>query len=245
MIQQPQPSFPPEVDDAGKSRLPFWAVALFCLALSCVVASIAGALLLSHFSLSFNSALPTQAPLPPAPTTPAIFGLSGQASCRHFSPPTTSPWLSVARDDATKYQLDSLAFQWQIWQESKYNPDARSADNAIGIAQFLPETAADLGIDPTNPEQSLDAAARLDRARLSQYAQRGADLAEHYGGASARYAYGLVLAAYNAGGGAVETAWSRAFTDNGEQVWPKDAWAWLALMPNQTRNYVPAILGCL
>jgi hypothetical protein len=245
MIQQPRPSFPPEAGDEGKSHLPFWMVALFCLALSCVIASVAGGLLLSHFSLSFNSVLPTQAPLPPAPTTPPTFGLRGQATCRHFSPPTTSPWLAVARDDAKKYQLDTLAFEWQIWQESKFNPDARSVDNAIGIAQFLPETAADLGIDPTDPQQSLDAAARLDRQRLSQYAQRGKNLAAHYGGDSSHYAYGLVLAAYNAGSGAVERAWGRAFSGPDGQVWPKDAWDWLAQMPNQTRNYVPAILGCL
>jgi soluble lytic murein transglycosylase-like protein len=63
--------------------------------------------------------------------------------------------LPVAIADAQKYQIDILAFIWQIWQESKYNPDAVSSAQAIGIAQFLPETAASLGIDPHDPAASI------------------------------------------------------------------------------------------
>lgn len=234
----------PEAHHQEKARLPFWAALLFCLALSCVIVGILSGLLLSHLSATLGRSALTET-LPPAPTTPATFGLSGQASCRRLAPPTTSPWLSVARDDATRYGLDSLAFEWQIWQESKFNPNAVSSADAVGIAQFEPDTAAALGIDPTNPQQSLDAAARLDRERLSDYAERGVDLAAHYGGASAHYAYGFVLAAYNAGTNAVETAWSRAFTDDNGSVWPPHAWDWLTEMSSQTRYYVPAILGCL
>ncbi len=244
MSQQSLLSSPPETNDQNRLRLPFWAVLLFCLVLACTLVSILGGLVLTHVSTSLNFPSDPQA-LPPAPTTPPIFGLSGQATCRHVAPPTTSPWLAVARRDAEKYQIDILAFEWQIWQESKYNPDARSSANAIGIAQFLPETAASLGIDPTDPEQSLDAAARLNRDRLRQYAQHAISLAAHYGGDSAHYAYGLVLAAYNAGSGAVERAWSRAFPTADAQDWPASAWSWLDQMPSQTRHYVPAILGCL
>lgn len=244
MIQQPQPYSPPETGRRGKSCLTLGMFLLLSLVISCVIVSVLGALLLNHVSVSLTP--PPDPTLPPAPTTPPIFGLSGQASCRHFSPPTTSSWLIVAREDAKKYQLDTLAFEWQIWQESKFNPNAVSSSNAIGIAQFLPETAAGLGIDPTNPEQSLDAAAHLDKERIEKYAQRALSLAEHYGGASARYAYGFALAAYNAGAGAVETAWAKAYlSGDGPQDWPDSAWAWLDEMHSETRNYVPAILGCL
>ncbi len=241
-----RPQMPsPEAGDQERSRLPFWVAVLFCLAISCVIVGILSGLLLNHLSSTLDHPFPIET-LPPAPTTPPILGLSGQASCRQLAPPTTSPWLAVAGDDAEKYGLDTLAFEWQIWQESKFNPDAVSDTHAIGIAQFEPATAAALGIDPTNPQQALDAAARLDRERLGDYAQRGVDLAAHYGGASAHYAYGLMLAAYNAGTNAVETAWTSAFSDDGEgQVWPPDAWDWLTQMSIQTRNYVPDILGCL
>jgi hypothetical protein len=237
-------SAPPQSSGRRKSRLPFWLFVVFSLAFSCVIVSVLSVLLLNHVSSSLTP--PPDPTLPPAPTTPPLFGLSGQATCRHFSPPTSSPWLAVAGADAEKYQLDTLAFEWQIWQESKFNPDAVSTTNAVGIAQFEPTTAAELGIDPTDPEQSLDGAARLDRERLDTYAQRGAALADHYGGSSAHYAYGMVLAAYNGGPNGVERAWANTFTDqDGNQVWPPGAWDWLAQMNTQTQNYVPDILGCL
>jgi hypothetical protein len=244
MIQSPQPYAPPERRSRGRSCLSVGLFLLLSLIISCIIVSVAGFFLLNHISVTLT---PTpEATLPPAPTTPPIFGLSGQASCRHFSPPTTSQYLPVAREDAQKYQLDTLAFQWQIWQESKYNPNAVSANNAVGIAQFLPETADSLGIDPTDPEQALDAAAHLDQQRLKKYADRAMELADHYGGSSARYAYGMVLAAYNGGEGAVENAWESAFfSADGSQVWPDSPWAWLDEMHSETRDYVPAILGCL
>ncbi len=74
-----------------------------------------------------------------------------------------------------------------ILQESAYDPRAISAAGAIGIAQFMPETAADVGVDPYDPFDSIDAAAAL----LGGYAAR----------ISGRYAdpYTMALAAYNAG----------------------------------------------
>lgn len=79
----------------------------------------------------------------------------------------------------------------QLYQESAYRPEVingsvRSAAGAIGIAQFMPATAADLGIDPTNPTQSIAAAGRYLR---SLYNQTGS--------------WQLALAAYNWGIGNV------------------------------------------
>jgi soluble lytic murein transglycosylase-like protein len=169
------------------------------------------------------------------------FGLSGPAGCRKNEPPTHSPWLAVARADAQKYQLDPLVFEWKIWQESGFNPDVHnSSAGAIGIAQFEPSTAKAMGIDPHDPQQSLDASARLDAGHLKQYASRAHLLANHYGGWSARYGYALALAAYNAGPGAVESAWNRAFS----AAWPSSAWAWLAQMAPETQRYIPNVMNC-
>ena len=205
-----------------------------------VLVAVALARLVAPFSI-----LATPLGLASLPNTPTSFGLNGQASCRTSAPPTLSSWLSVAIKDAQKYQIDAGAFTWQIWQESHFNPDAVSAAGAIGIAQFEPDTAASLGIDPRDPAQSLDAAARLDAQRVQQYAPRALQLATHYGGSSAHYAYGLALAAYNGGAGAVETAWRRSFAPFGVPLWPSDAWNWLSHMGQETQQYVPAILGCL
>lgn len=79
---------------------------------------------------------------------------------------------------------DLLAAVAQI--ESGFNPRAVSSAGARGLMQLMPGTARSLGVDPTNPAEAIDGAARL----LSQN-QRS------FGSTS------LALAAYNAGAGAV------------------------------------------
>ena len=78
-----------------------------------------------------------------------------------------------------------------LLQESAFDPRAVSSAGAIGIAQFMPETAADAGIDPRDPFAAIDGAAALlgsyERAYDSIYANP----------------FSAALAAYNAGPGAV------------------------------------------
>lgn len=55
-----------------------------------------------------------------------------------------------------------------LWAESRYRPDiidgrVRSSVGALGIAQFMPGTAAEMGIDPLDPFAAIDAAARYLR----------------------------------------------------------------------------------
>jgi hypothetical protein len=203
-------------------------------------------LFLSALAWSANGTVPSDTSstpaAPPASTdTLSAFGLSGPASCRASEPPTHSSWLAVAHADAQKYGLDPLVFDWKIWQESGFNPDVQnSSAGAVGIAQFEPATAAALGIDPRDPTQALDASARLDAGHLKNYARRARSLASHYGGPSARYGYGLALAAYNAGPGAVESAWNQAFG----HAWPDSPWDWLRHLGGETQRYIPTILNC-
>ena len=241
----PLPLQPGETE-TRRHTSPFWTILFIFLVLACLTCGAVGVFVWQSLPsflppVLFDTPLPATPEPTYEPTTPPGFGLSGQATCRNTKPPTTSSWLPVAIEDAQKYQIDILAFIWQIWQESKYNPDAVSSAQAIGIAQFLPETAASLGIDPRDPAQSLDAAARLDRERLSQFSTRAQQLSTHYGGASAHYAFGLALAAYDAGVGAVNAAWAQSVSNG----WPADSWDWLAQMHQEPRQYVPAILGCL
>ncbi|MBS1091047.1 lytic transglycosylase domain-containing protein [Gluconobacter sp. Dm-74] len=49
------------------------------------------------------------------------------------------------------------------------DPRARSKAGAVGHMQFMPETARSLGIDPTDPVQSIYGAARLMRENLDRY----------------------------------------------------------------------------
>lgn len=74
-----------------------------------------------------------------------------------------------------------------LLQESAYDPQALSSAGAVGIAQFMPETAAAVGVDPYDPFASIDGAAAL----LGEYASA---FRPHYADA-----YATALAAYNAG----------------------------------------------
>lgn len=75
-----------------------------------------------------------------------------------------------------------------IWQESRFRPEAvgprtRSGDNAQGIAQFMPRTAAERGLlDPFDPVQALPKSAEFLRELRDQFGNLG-----------------LAAAAYNAG----------------------------------------------
>ena len=72
---------------------------------------------------------------------------------------------------AQKYGVPVDMFLWQIGQESGWNPNAKNPKStATGLGQFIKGTAEYFNIDPTDPYQSLDAAAKYD-AML--YAQTG------------------------------------------------------------------------
>jgi len=72
--------------------------------------------------------------------------------------------------------------------ESALRPDAVSPKGAIGVMQLMPATARALSADPRDPEQNIDAGARLLRELLIKY---DGDVVK-------------ALAAYNAGAGAVD-----------------------------------------
>jgi hypothetical protein len=104
---------------------------------------------------------------------------------------------AVARAKAKKYGLDPGVFERQIQQESGFNPGARSPAGALGVAQIMPATARGWGVNPLNPSQALDAAAR----NMARYVQQ-------FG------SYEKALRAYNAGPGNVERSKSFAETNN-------------------------------
>jgi hypothetical protein len=79
-----------------------------------------------------------------------------------------------------------------IWQESRFDSTSVSRAGARGIAQFMPGTAAQYGVDdPFDPSQALPASARLLRQLQVKFGNLG-----------------LAAAAYNAGPGRV-TDWLR------------------------------------
>lgn len=124
-------------------------------------------------------------------------------------------YISMARQAAIDAGINPDTFVRQIQQESGFNPGAVSPAGAVGIAQFMPATAASMGVNPYDPSSALNGAARMM-----------ANLASQFGGD-----YAKALAAYNAGPGAVQSAVAQGGGN------------WLSYLPSETQNYVATIMG--
>lgn len=165
--------------------------------------SFAGYQVLGYLRERRNTVVPHSAstPLPEPATLPA--GLPH------------SPYVSLAWKDATEVGIDPALFVRQINQESGFQPNVVSVAGAIGIAQFMPTTAAGLGIDPHDPVASLHAAAQDMHEKVQQY----------HGD------YAQALAAYNAGEGTVQAAQQRCGLH------------WVPCLPQETQHYLHVILA--
>lgn len=80
-------------------------------------------------------------------------------------PQAAAPYLSAIAIAEAKYGLPVNLLARLLHQESRFRQDiitgqVKSSAGALGIAQFMPATAADFGIDPLNPFQSIDAAGK-------------------------------------------------------------------------------------
>jgi Transglycosylase SLT domain/D-alanyl-D-alanine carboxypeptidase len=88
---------------------------------------------------------------------------------------------------AQRWNVGAALLAAQLYVESGFDPNARSPAGAQGIAQFMPGTAAALGLaNPFDPLAAIDAQGHLMRDLLRRFAS-----------------VPLALAAYNAGEGAV------------------------------------------
>ena len=80
-----------------------------------------------------------------------------------------------------------------LWQESRFRSEEVSSAGAQGIAQFMPQTAVEMGLrNPFDPLQAIPASAKFLRKLYNQFGNLG-----------------LAAAAYNAGGGRIEKWLSR------------------------------------
>ncbi len=102
-------------------------------------------------------------------------------------------WASTGGDLATifaeatdRYRLPAGLLCAVARRESGLRVDAVSPAGARGLMQLMPGTARELGVDPMDPVQAVDGAARYLRAQLDTFGSLD-----------------LALAAYNAGPGAV------------------------------------------
>lgn len=89
-----------------------------------------------------------------------------------------------------RFDLSPTLIEALVWQESRWNAAARSPVGARGLAQLMPGTARDLGVNPDDPLANLEGGARYLRQQLDRF---DGDIEKS-------------LAAYNAGPGRVIAA---------------------------------------
>jgi soluble lytic murein transglycosylase len=128
---------------------------------------------------------------------------------------------SIVRGHAQNYRLDAALLAAVIYQESKFDPEARSDAGAVGLMQLQPDTARGIALrtggskfrvdDLTNPELNVRYGSWYLRHLLDKYGDEQ-----------------LALAAFNAGQGNVDSwrdqgkgiafAETRAYVDRVEEL---------------------------
>ncbi|MCC7073907.1 MAG: transporter substrate-binding domain-containing protein [Deltaproteobacteria bacterium] len=109
-----------------------------------------------------------------------------------------TPWDEMFRAVGKEHEVDWRLIAAQCYQESRFDVGARSAFGAIGIMQFLPSTAKELGCsDPTEPRAAITCAGRFVGKLVKRYTEDSVALKDRV-----RFA----LAAYNAGPGHLDDA---------------------------------------
>lgn len=152
---------------------------------------------MSDLKLEFNSLLTTSSET----TTPSIQAEDAtdlvNSTTLSTSMPITIPEVSndipsskydgIISRMSEKYNVPEQFIRSVIRAESDFNPNSLSSAGAMGLMQLMPETAKSVGVtDPYDPEQNIEGGTKL----LKSYIDKYGDLK-------------LVLAAYNAGPGAV------------------------------------------
>lgn len=106
-----------------------------------------------------------------------------------------SPYDALVKRYAKKYEFDWRLITSQMYQESRFDPNAKSWVGAQGLMQVMPRTAKELKIDNVvEPENGIQAGVKL----MSRYASRFNDSA-----VKEKDRIRFALAAYNAGPGHV------------------------------------------
>jgi soluble lytic murein transglycosylase-like protein len=122
---------------------------------------------------------------PVEPATPLV-QLPGSVSAPLSQPSEAAgpaQWRGHVARLAAKYDISPQLLEAVVWQESRWRTGAVSPAGARGLAQLMPGTARDLGVNPHDPLSNLEGGARYLRQQLDAF---GGDIEK-------------ALAAYNAG----------------------------------------------
>jgi soluble lytic murein transglycosylase-like protein len=148
-------------------------------------------LLLGLLAVLAGVAAASRTPSPPAqPSTgPAQPAPVAQRTATAPACPVPARWRAAFRAAAADARLPAALLAAVAHVESRFHANARSPRGAVGLLQVMPETAALLGLDASDPATNVLAGARFLRAMLDRFG-----------------AMDVALAAYNAVPAAVERA---------------------------------------
>ena len=99
-------------------------------------------------------------------------------------------YAAKVRELSARFDLSPALIEALVWQESRWRARAVSSAGARGLAQLMPATARELGVNPDDPFANLEGGARYLRQQLDRF---DGDVEK-------------ALAAYNAGPGRVMAA---------------------------------------
>jgi hypothetical protein len=140
-----------------------------------------------HYGFSLNARS--------APRSPARGGARSGGDGRALPDFVPTRFAALLARAAQRWNVSATLLAAQLYAESNFNPFARSTAGAQGIAQFMPGTAAALGLDdPFDAEQAIDAQAHLMRDLLRQFASIALALAAYNAGPASVSACGCVPA---------------------------------------------------
>lgn len=132
---------------------------------------------------------------------------------------------ALADEIASDRGIPVAGFRRMITIESDWDPNALGppvarlgGQQAEGIAQFMPATSAELGVDPWDPAAALLASANYLR-----------QIRAYYQGRLSYWDWDLVLSGYN---------WGMGNTSN---VYEAHGGSWRQHIPEATRNYLDLI----
>jgi soluble lytic murein transglycosylase-like protein len=146
----------------------------------------------------------------PGPLAPSLPARSRQRS----SDPARAKYEGIAFRAEDQYKIPQGGLLALIGAESNWNPNAKSSAGAEGIAQFMPPTSAERGVDPYDPESAIPGAAAYLRWLKSQTGS-----------------WSSALAAYNWGIGRVK------------KIQREDGSIDPDRLPEETREYVKKLAG--
>jgi membrane-bound lytic murein transglycosylase F len=132
---------------------------------------------------------------------------------------TLSPY-----DKLLKQHAGALGWDWrllgsQMYQESRFKPNARSWAGATGLLQLMPATGREFGVrNPNDPEQNVAGAVRFLQWLTRYWTPRIPDPQERLK---------FILASYNTGAGHVEDAQRLAEANNDNPKRWADVSYWL------------------